>query len=141
MDINATSYEGLQNLSFGANADAVRSAFGAPKMTRTNRSGEELFHYDGFVICLASGRFREITIEEECGFSLNGIGISWTEEGLKELCQRDNSPKICFGAVVLLDLGVSLTGIGEMDSSERAVSLFRKGDWDEFTNEMVPYTL
>jgi hypothetical protein len=60
---------------------------------------------------------------------------------LQELAQRDGEPMELAGFVVLLKLGISLSGFQDASSSDLAVTAFVWGRWDSQLPKMKPFTL
>ena len=55
--------------------------------------------------------------------------------GLSQLLKEDSCPYEYVGFVVLLDVGITLTGFHDGDVSQRAVTAFRQGRWDHLKNK------
>ena len=142
MPFEIRSYEGLGGYPFGALPTLFVNTLGLPKTQRKNRSGETTYHYDGLVICFDSETqgFREATFACNTPIQINGEDVDWSSEGLRRLCEQDGSAVEVHGAILLLQLGVSLTGITDDALDDRALSVFRRGDWDEFKSEFRPWS-
>lgn len=141
MPIEIHSYEGLKGYPFGSLPTLFMNTLGTPTIQRKNRSGETTLHYDGVVICFDSETegFREATFAYNTPIRLNGANLDWSSEGLCRLCAQDDNPIEVHGAILLLQLGVSVTGITDDEVGNRALSAFRRGDWDEFKSEFRPW--
>jgi len=141
MQLNIMSYRGLDGLPFGATPDLFTTTLGLPRLQRKNRSGETVQHFNGFMICFESrtNQFRECTFVYETPVHLNGVAVNWSTAGLLGLCMQDSNPMQCGGVVVLMSLGIAISGIADDDLSERSLSAFRSGEWDIFNERLEQF--
>jgi len=135
------TYEGLKACPFGTSQTSFLNTLGTPTLKRKNRSGETVFHYDGFIACFdkVTQEFREATFACDIPIQLNDSQVNWSSEGLKQLCVQDGNPLQVYGTIVLLHLGVSITGLSDDERELRALSAFRRGDWDKFKSDFRPW--
>lgn len=64
----------------------------------------------------------------------------FTEEHIVDfLIQHDTQPFECLGFLIFLKLGITLTGFHDQAESQRAITVFRRGRWDELREEMTPF--
>jgi len=143
MSFEIRSYEGLVGYPFGSAANVFTDSLGPPIFQRTNGDGEVEYHYDGFIIRFdaQTAGFRECTFARQLRIRLNDDDVEWSTEGLRRLCVEDGSPQQCHGTILLLRLGVSLTGVTDDEVSDRSLTAFRRGDWDDFKGELKPYNV
>lgn len=58
--------------------------------------------------------------------SIDGIPITWDPNFLKKLCLLDGNPKIVYGFIILEKFGIAVTGIHDNDTSQMAITFFKK---------------
>jgi hypothetical protein len=139
--MNILPYIGIDNLRFGSTASEAISKFGNPTNKRLTSDKEKEYHYDGFIIRFDSeeNRFRELTLLPGCQANLDGEAICWDVGYFSKLLAKDGEPKEVFGFILLLNLGIAMSGFHEDDESEKTIHFFRKGDWDEFGSSMKDF--
>jgi hypothetical protein len=111
---------------------------GLPKMQRRNGDRELEYHYRGLTARFdaETEEFRECTLGYGSPVRLNDKDVDWSAEGFRELCAEDGHPQECHGTVLLLRLGVALTGLADDAADDRSLTAFRWGDWDDFAEQM-----
>jgi hypothetical protein len=76
------------------------------------------------------------------GVSVEYDGYSvWTHEAFNRLCLLDGQPKEVVGFVVLLSLGLAFTGFHDGDESQKAVSMFAEGGYEDLIPKMRDFAL
>jgi hypothetical protein len=65
----------------------------------------------------------------------------WTDDAFRGLCRLDGDAKEVVGFVVLLSLGLAFTGFHDGDESQKAVSLFAKGGYEDLRKKMRDFDL
>ncbi len=86
----------------------------------------------------AQGHVVEIEFEDNASAEFDGIDLFADPYAFYKLLDRDGKPMACAGAVVLLDLGMSLWNMERRDNP-RTICLFRRGRLDELKPRFVPY--
>lgn len=136
IDFSIVPYVGAKPVLLGMSPSEVEWVLGEPRMKSRNFRKEITYDYDlmnlGF-----DGKDRLCHIGFVPGASLEYDGNSvWTDEAFRRLCHIDGNPKEVVGFVVLLSLGIAFTGFHDGDDSQKAVSLFIEGGYDELKPKM-----
>ncbi len=126
-------------LKFGMSYDDVKSSLGEPKSLEKNRLGDTVARYDGFGATIAAAGVVEVYFLPTAAVSLSGIDLYKDSQAFQKLCARDGAPKEFLGFIVLLNLGITLTGFHDGDQSQKAVTAFARGRWDRLSGEMKSY--
>lgn len=136
------SYQGVDSLRFGEStkADCV-SLYGQPQNVRKNRYGVEEYHYDDFVLRFnpTDGTLRECTLLPHKNAVLGQIPVTWDRRFLIAACNEDASPMETYGFIVMINLGIAVTGIHDGDDSQLAVTVFSKGLFDGVLVDAKPF--
>jgi hypothetical protein len=115
----------------------VSSLLGEPKRRGVNRRGEADWPYGD-----CSARFSKL--EEtlvEVGFLksalvvLKGIDLFHDTNSIKRIAALDGNIYEFYGFLVFLDLGITLTGFHDNDESQKALTVFACGRWDQFKGD------
>ncbi len=69
----------------------------------------------------------------------HGVNLFGVEDVIDFLRQFDPSPKTAVGIVFFLNLGLSLTGFHDGEEDQKSITVARKGHWDEFVEDFVPF--
>ena len=75
--------------------------------------------------------------------TFNNIAL-FTNEPLdvfRTLIDADKQPFELLGFIVLLNLGITLTGFHDEATDERAVTVFTRGRWDSMRKKLKPLSL
>lgn len=139
------SYVGIDEagILFGTLPDVAQAALGAPLANWPLDAGGLELEYPGLLLRYSEGEsgLEEMAVVPGGGrlWKLNDIPISWDESFLRGACLRDGVPMEYLGFVVLLELGVALSGFDPRDEGQLAVNVFRRGLWDKRKSKFVPY--
>ncbi len=144
--LELTSYFGVNSAKFGMSPAEIEGIFGVSDDISTDyldqrvefRSfmnvgythGEEKANHFGF------GRQMK-------GTKYDGIFL-FTEDPkivLRKLVAADGGPLLDLGFIIFLKLGLTLTGFHDNDESQKAVTLFERGTYDDSLAEMKPFRL
>lgn len=106
----------------------------------TNRSGEAVFRYSTMWLTFDAEGLAEVQVLPEGSPRIRKLNsLSLTD--LVHLVDEDGDAQQVLGCVVLLNLGVSITGVHDADESQLSCSAFRRGRWDRLREEMTPIDL
>jgi hypothetical protein len=83
----------------------------------------------------------EVGILPEIQTTIRGIDAFSDPGALPKLCQIDGDPKEVLGFIVLLNLGIMMTGFHDRDEAQKAVTAFARGRWDILKSEMKPFQM
>jgi cation diffusion facilitator CzcD-associated flavoprotein CzcO len=133
-------YEGAGPIEFGMTQDQVVAVMGRPAMTRKTRGGDiELRFADCAVRLGPDSTVAEIGFSPRTQVTVEGIDVFNDPGSLGKLLARDGEAMESVGIVVLLKLGIALSGFHDGDEDQKSVTLFRRGRWDAARGELVPF--
>lgn len=127
------SYVGAKPLLFGMTVAQAESIVGPPLRTSINNLGEQNAQYKSFSIRYSSqhGALAEVGFSTDAKVAIRGIDLFHDPEAFLKLIREESSPYESFGFVILLDLGITLTGFHDNEAGQRAVTAFVRGRWDQ----------
>lgn len=141
--IDLVPYRSINGLMLGDPVDRAKEIFGKPIAERRDRYGELIEHYEFIKLVF----HRDSLLLQECSVfngvptRINGRDLDWSLSGLKALCVEDGKPLEYYGAVVLLNVGIVLTGVEEDAESDRAVGIFSEDVWADLVPKMKPFSI
>lgn len=138
--MNFEPYKSAGPLKFGMNSDEVRAALGEPKLSNKNRRGETVLRYDGIHVTLSDEGVVEVEFLPETVPSLTGVNILSDRRSLGALCVLDGDPQQCAGYIILLNLGISLTGVQDNNEDQKSVTAFARHRFDILKSQMTKFT-
>lgn len=125
-------YVGPLPLRFDMRRHDVPACFGVPAKP---------FRADDWFGSVRVG-YTEAQEVADVGFGPRDVTLSfsgkrlWDDERIDDpmplLLQHDPEPMAFYGFIVFLKIGVTCTGFHDDDSSQRAITVFRRGLWDRF---------
>ncbi len=127
------SYIGAKPLLFGMTPSQVEEFIGPPKRVTENNSGEPSASYESLSIRYSK---RDQTLVE-IGFlptamvTIGGMNPFTQKNVFGELLRQDSCPYESYGFIILLDLGITLTGFHDNDPDQLAITAFVRGRWDD----------
>lgn len=144
--LDIQSYVGVGKLHFGLSQVEIAQLIGTPTSQKTGFSGEltEYRRENGLLTTYDKNTHKLI----EIGFSKNILELEYANKKLfneppftifSELAKLDGNPYESLGFIVLLNLGMTLTGFHDEDVNQRAVTVFARGRWDDFLHELKPF--
>ena len=147
LNLNIVPYVAVGNVCFEMTPAEVEVALGTPTSTSKTHLGGRVDFYDlinvGYTISSNPvvnhvGGGRDAKSAEILGVRLFADD---PHEVIRQLVAKDGDPKKYLGFVILLNLGISLTGFHDDDVSQLAFSAFAKGAWDARLQKLKPFTL
>jgi hypothetical protein len=131
-DFEIVSYIGAKPLLFGMTEGQVEQLFGRPRNLTVNLLGEKNAQYEYFSIRYSptDNKLVEISFSKTAKLMFNGLDIFGDPKAFQTLLSEDANPYECVGFIILLDLGIALTGFHDDDESQLAVTVFTRGKWD-----------
>lgn len=141
-------YVGVGGLRFGMDRAKIEQLIGTASRKKKGFSGEttEYRRDNGLLITYDSGTNEVV----EIGFSRNILELECEDikifaeppqEVFKKLASLDGNPYESVGFIVLLKLGITLTGFHDDDINQRAVTAFTRGRWDDLMQDLKPFAL
>jgi hypothetical protein len=142
-------YIATGELRFGMRKEEVEKVLGpADKSKKTSLNETKEFRQESglqTVYSQTDNRLLEISFypnipnvkfKERDIFSGNGTDI------VKFLINEDGNPFETVGILVFLNLGISMTGfLQEDEPSQKSISIFAKGRWDDDMEDLEPFSL
>jgi hypothetical protein len=133
-------YEGAGPIVFGMNAGEVATLIGSPRSSAKNRRGETVLRYEKMHITLSNEGVVEVELLPESGAYLSDVEVFSDPHALRKLCALDGAPKECLGAVILMNLGASVTGLHNQEDNQKSISVFARGRFDVLRSQMEPFS-
>jgi len=134
-------YVSAGSFKFGASYDEIVAVLGEPRSTEKDGSGEMIVRYDGFGATISSHGVVEVYFLPDADVWLSGIDIFGDPGAFQSVCALDGDPKETVGVIVLLKLGITMTGFHDGDASQLAITAFEKGRMDELRGQMQDYRI
>ena len=132
------SYVGAKPLLFGMTQAQAEAFVGPPRRLIRDNRGEIDASYESFNICYSK---RDKTLVE-IGFSptaevtIRGMNPFTQKNAFRNLVSQDSCPYESFGFIILLDLGITLTGFHDNDPNQLAITAFVRGRWDFMKSQL-----
>jgi len=146
-DFDINPYIGVGKLKFGMTQDEVARILGKPHDLETDSEGEvREFRKENGLQTAYSEIDRRLV---EIGFSSNIETLTFNNTALfsnkpldvfRFLLAADKQPYELLGFVVLLNLGITITGFHDEETEERAVTAFARGRWDSIKERLKPFS-
>ncbi len=119
-------------MHFGMSALELEQVAGKPTVVSTNRKGEKNHQYDGWSVRYS----KELEKVVEFGFTprteviYQDISVFKDVDAFQKIISLDGDAFEYVGFIVLLKLGITLTGFHDGDESQKAITAFAQGRWD-----------
>lgn len=140
-------YQGAGSIRFGMSPSEIKGLIGAPDQVSTNHLKQRVefrsfmnvaytpsMDQHSVLTHIGFGRQMEMVLIEDVNlFKDDPIGV------LNRLMLVDSRPMTYLGFVVFFELGIALTGFHDNDVSQKAVTVFEKGAWDNRVPKMNPF--
>jgi len=134
-------YASVGPVRFGMSETEVRAVLGAPQSPRKDGSGDLVLRYGYLRVTVGVSGAVEVGVVPEIPTTHAGIDIFSSPSAFAGLCLMDGAPQESSGFIILLKLGITMTGFHDGDESQKAVTAFVAGRWDVFKPEMKPFSL
>ena len=131
-------YKSVGPIAFGMTVAEIHAAIGQPFLTDTSYIGDTVLRYKNLNAVVSAAGLVEVGLLPEMPTFLMGISIFSSPSAFFDLCRRDGAPQECLGFVVLLNLGITMTGFHDGDEAQKAVTVFALGRWDSMAPDMQP---
>lgn len=139
--IEVISYKTIDSLHFGSTESAAVALFGRETKRRIGGNKETELHYPDLILRFdaQSNQLRECTLLPSCECTINERATSWNNDFLEWICDEDGDLMEAYGFVVSFKMGIALTGFHDGDDAQKAIHVFRLGDWDMLKHRMRPF--
>lgn len=137
------SYVGAKPLLFGMTERQVEAIIGPPETIMTNGLGEPDASYESFSIRYSKQdkKLVEIGFSKTARVTILGINPFTQKHGFHDLVRKDSCPYESYGFIILLDLGITLTGFHDNDPDQLAITAFVRGRWNDDKIEFHKFQL
>jgi hypothetical protein len=71
--------------------------------------------------------------------TVRGVNVFSGPDAFPKLCRMDGAPQEVVGFIVLLSLGITMTGFHDFDEAQKAVTAFARGRLDFAKPDMKPF--
>jgi len=136
-----TPYDAIGPVHFGMNEIEVRGLFGNPEAVTKDKRGNTVLRYEDKIATIAAEGLVEVGFLPDASISVFGINPFSDPEAFEKLCELDGDPKEVLGFIILLNLGLTMTGFHDGDESQKAITVFSRDRWDVLKSEMKSYLL
>lgn len=133
------SYDRVGTVPFGAPIGEVIAAFGEPEIHTKDRSGNDVLRYPDRSVTIADDGVVEFSFLPESDISIEGVFPFSESDAFWRLCSMDGNAQEFLGFIVLLNLGITLTGFHDRNESQKAITAFARGRWDRLAGKMRPF--
>ena len=140
--IEIVPYECVGPVKFGMTIGEVAAVLGEPERVSTNRSKERDECRGELGICFSAedSKVVEVSLSPRVDVTLMGIDVFNDPSAFDRLVAVDGKPLETLGFVILMKLGITLTGFHDQDESQKAVTAFARGRWDHVREELRPFS-
>lgn len=142
MKFNLDPYTSVGPLRFDMSEDAVVSTVGRPLGVEKTSLGEVEYRYSGMSTRFSStdGRLTEVAFLPEAELMVDDIDVFRDRRALEMLILKDGRPYEYVGFLIMLRLGMTLTGFHDADESQKAATVFSRGRWDQLKPQFTCYS-
>lgn len=139
--VDLVPYRSVDSLLLGDSVDRATVLFGAPRFDSVNRSGELERQYEQFTLIFRKDtrELQECVVPHGTPLRIGGKQFSWTLAEMHALCREDGDPLEYYGAIVLFNKGLAMSGVEEDAESDRTVGIFSENVWDSLKPKMKPF--
>lgn len=140
--VDLVPYRSVDSLLLGDSVDRATELFGAPRFDSVNRSGEVKRQYESFTLIFHKDtrNLQECVVPHGTPLRIGGARFSWTLAEMHALCEEDGDPLEYYGAIVLFNKGIAMSGVEEDAESDRTVGIFSKDVWASLKTKMKPFS-
>lgn len=127
-------------LRFGMTPNEVAALVGSPDRVSPDPFGNRTESRSGYSLGYdaTSGLLVEaVFTKRELYF--HSVNLFSIDDVINFLRKYDDSPQSAVGVIFFLKLGLSLTGFHDGEEDPKSISVTRKGHWDEFLEDFVPF--
>lgn len=136
-------YQSVGPIRFGMTASELIQVVGEPIRIRKNHLGQPDYKYLTFSVRLSveDQTVVEVGLIPKAAVRLDDVDVFGSPTAFEDLIRKDGNPMESSGGfIVLLNLGITMTGFHDNDPSQKAVTAFVKGYWNDLRSELKEYT-
>jgi hypothetical protein len=138
-------YKGAGLIEFGMDASQVEALLGSADKTSVNHLKQRV-DFRAFMNIGYSADEPQVVVHLGFGRQMEGVAYKGVllfgdvkNLGFQMLLEDDGNPFTYLGFIVLLNLGITLTGFHDNDVSQQAVAMFQYGAWDARKSKLKQY--
>lgn len=141
MKFTIEPFVGPLPLRFGMSAEEVRAILGPPVIAFPDHFGNPTENRENVNVgySAADGALVEVVFTPGTTLLYQGQNLFLIPDPIGLLRQADSNPQLWVGDLIFLKLGLGMSGFHDHDESQKAISLVRRGHWDEYKNQFEPY--
>jgi hypothetical protein len=134
-------YVGADPISFDMTPEDISKLLGTPSRIVTNFLGEQDEERGKISIRYSKldGKVVEVAFLPGTTLLFQGHSLFEEKDLVDFLMKHDMHPVEFLGFLVFFELGIATGGFHDQDDSQKAITVFRKGRWDEFRNKATPF--
>lgn len=145
-DFELFPYTGAGLLKFGMAPDDAENLVGPPDLANTNHLKQRVEFRSFMNVAYAAEQQTLVHFgfgRQMEGVRYKGIPLFQVEPtvALQRLVDEDGHPYVYFGFVVLLNIGMTLTGFHDRDVSQQAITMFPLSAWDSRIPKLKPFRM
>ena len=139
-------YAGAGKIRFGMTPQEVETIYGVADSTSVNHLKQRVEFRSFMNVAYSSGTGAGVSHigfgRQMEGVRFNNVNLFLDDEdlALNKMIGEDGNPFIYLGFIVLLKLGITLTGFHDKDIAQKAVALFPPGAWDKRIAKLKPFS-
>lgn len=132
-------YVGALPVTFNMSPEDVAQIIGPPDSIDDHNTNELEERRGSVAIRYSNQDFKivEVSFLPKVQLIYHGVDLFRKNYVIDFLSQYDR-PFEFVGFVVYLGLGLAMTGFHDNDESQKAITVFRRGHWDEFQDRLRP---
>ena len=128
-------YVSIGQIKFGMAEPEMIQVLGKPKLKRDAQGDEKevrFFFEPRVTVVVGQGTLGvvEVGVVPSVPIICAGIDVFGDPDAFRKLVGLDGAPREFVGFIVLLKLGITLTGFHDKDPSQLAATAFASGRWD-----------
>ncbi len=134
-------YVGPEPVTFDMTASDVERALGQAQAISLNDFGErdECRGPLSIRYSMDDGKVVELAFDPKVKVLFHGENLFEHPALIQFLLQFDSKPFEWVGFLIFLELGITVAGFHDGDESQKGITVFRKGRWDDFRNEFIVF--
>lgn len=140
MKFEIEPYTGPRPLLLGMSSHQIVQILGQPSVVSKNRLGETTHNFEHCAV----GYDKDVGVSNYFGFTpgwslfYKSVNLFDDPAAFRFLINEDGEPFEFVGFILLLKLGISLSGFHDGDKSQLAVNMYARGRYDQYRNQFRP---
>lgn len=132
---------GLGPIKLGMNQADIEASLGSPIRYSKKYKNKLIAVYDKYSITYNSKLLvQSVEVYSGSIVKYKGRDIFTDPAVRRQLIEDDGNAQTISGVIVLLNLGISLFDLDGDNNTDKGISIFDEGVWDDLKTKMVPYS-